>query len=450
MDLEQIRETYDKKFKELSDQVGDLNERREHAVKEQDGEAQKAVEQQITELSEAVKSLTDERDTKLREVESESQKNRLTKLEEALKAVESDDRFKVSNPVDPQGGAAYGPNSDESFYLDAHKALVDKDSEAFGRWKEAIGEKAMTEGLGSTGGLLVPDQISNELLELKVQQTVLRGLFSSLQVSSDTLRIPAQTQGLVAGWVAELAQKPVSDLAFGEISVNVFQKAGMAVVTNQLLQDAKQSIQSLISRDLAKRLGLLEELAFINGSGNGQPLGILNTPGVQTTSLTSTGVKELLDAIITAITNIYTNFLAPPNAIVMHPRTWARIVSAHSSGVTDEYLLGPPSGAGHRQATDRLPGYGDGPLPLGNLFGFPVYTTPSVPTTLSTNQSAVIVGAFDEGLILEHSGIRLDASEHVYFTSNQTIFRAEDRVGFTAARYPAAFDVIGGVGLANG
>jgi hypothetical protein len=38
----------------------------------------------------------------------------------------------------------------------------------------------------------------------------------------------------------------------------------------------------------------------------------------------------------------------------------------------------------------------------------------------------------------------------VYFTTNQTVFRAEMRVGFTAARTPAAFDVIGGAGLANG
>ena len=43
----------------------------------------------------------------------------------------------------------------------------------------------------------------------------------------------------------------------------------------------------------------------------------------------------------------------------------------------------------------------------------------------------------------------VDESPHVYFTTNQTVFRAEERVGFTAGRYPKAFSVIGGAGLAN-
>lgn len=450
--LQKIRAEYDPKFAELTQRAGALNEEREHAVKAEDAEAVKATEQKLNDLTSEVETLTEAREKALAVAEGEAMKSRLETVEEALKAVKTDSRFELGEPNTDAGDNPYGDGSEHAFYVDAQKALIGKDQNALERWKEAIGEKAMRESTGTTGGFLVPNQISNELLELKVQKTVLRGLFSSVQVNSDTLRIAAQTQGLVAGWVAELAEKPVSELAFGEISTNVFQKAGMAVVTNQLLQDANTSVQRLINNDLAKRLALLEEQAFLNGSGVGQPLGILNTNGVQTTPLTSTAIKDLLDAIITAITNIYTNFLGAPNAIVMHPRTWGRIVSAHiNSG--DEYLIAPPSqqlSAGGRTATDRLPGYGQGPYPVSSLFGLPVYTSPSVPITLATNQSAVIVGAFDEGLILDHSGVSLAASEHVYFTSNQTIFRAEDRVGFTAARYPQAFNVIGGTGLANG
>ena len=75
-----------------------------------------------------------------------------------------------------------------------------------------------------------------------------------------------------------------------------------------------------------------------------------------------------------------------------------------------------------------------------------------MPTNLGsgTNESRVIVGEFSEGLILDRQGITVDQSPHVYFSTNQTVFRAEERVGFTAARYPKAFSVISGVGLANG
>jgi HK97 family phage major capsid protein len=455
--LEEIRAEYDAKFKELETKTGDLTERLTVATKADDGEAEaKELAKQLGDVQEAVKSLTEAREAALREHEFQSMKSDVETLSEALKGIRGDDRFQQGRETSQNEGP-YGPGSDHIFYADAAKAIKG-DAEAMERWQEALGEKSMTVSSGSTGGLLVPDQISSELLELKVQRSVLRRLFSSVQVNSDTLRIAGQTQGLVAGWVAELAEKPKSDLAFGEISVNVFWKAGMAVVSNQLLRNANQSVQGLINRDLSKRLALLEELAFIDGTGVGQPLGILRTPGVNVydpnangTGLASTAVKDLIDAIISAITNIYTTYQGPPTGILMHPRTWGRIVGAHITG-SDEYLIGPPARDTGRQATDSLPGYGDGPLPLGNLLGLPVYTSPSVPTNLggTTNQSVVIVGAFDEGLVLDHAGLTLDSSEHVYFTSNQTIFRAEDAVGFTAARYPQAFEVIGGAGLANG
>lgn len=456
--IEAIKAEFDPKFDKLNERAADIEEQRKAATEAQDKDKVAEATKAFTDLSEKVEELTAERDQRLATAEGENLRNRLDSMETALKAFREDDRFQVGDLGAADDDNIYGAGSEHVFYGDAFKALVDHDQDAVQRWKEAIGEKAMREATGSTGGFLVPDQISNELLELKVQQTVLRRLFSSVQVNSDTLRIAGQTQGLVAGWVAELSEKPLSELAFGELSVNVFQKAGMAVVSNQLLQDANRSVQNLINRDLSRRLALLEELAFIDGSGNGQPLGILNTPGViaydpnaDGSGLASTDAVELLDAIIAVITDIYTEYQGPPNGIVMHPRTWGRLVSAHLNA-SDEYLLGPPTREAGRQATDPLPGYGSGPYPLGNLFGLPVYCSPSVPTNkgAADNESRVIIGRFDEGLILDHSGVTLAASEHVYFTSNQTIFRAEDRVGFTAARYPKAFGVIGGAGLANG
>lgn len=449
--IQQIEEQFGPQFAELTDRAGDLNERLDSARTSDDADAQKALADELTEVGEKVAALTQERERALRETEFDSMKNKVESLEETLKSLRTDDRFKLGDDLRQDEDGPYGKNSEHVFYADAAKALKG-DREAYGRWQEAVGEKAMTEGTGSAGGYLVPDLISRELLELKVANTVLRGLFSSMQVNSDTIRISQVTGGLTAGWVAELATKPAADLTFGEISANIFTKAGLAVVSNQLLRDSIHSVPDLINRDLAKRLATLEEIAFINGSGTGQPQGILNTSGVQTTTLTSTAILDLLDAIVTAITNIYTNYLGAPDAIVMHPRTWARIISARESATSQNFLVGPPAGFAHRTPVDPLPGYGQGQYPLGSLFGLPVYCTPNIPTNLGagTNESRVIVGRFDEGLILDNQGVTLDASEHVYFTSNQTVYRAEDRVGFTAARYPKAFDVIQGAGLAAG
>lgn len=444
--LEQIEEKFGPQFKALNEKAEDLAERLE---KSSDPEDQKAVTERLSALEEQARELTSERDKELHEAERKGMAAQITSLQEAIENLREPDASFFGSP-DGQGGSE-APYSAKSFYADAY-ATMKGDAAARERWEEALGGKAMTEGTGSAGGYLVPDQVSGELLALRQQDAVLRGLFSSLDVTTDSLRIASVTGGLTAGWVDELATKPSADMTFDEISASVFTAAGLAIVSNQLLADATRSVDGLINSDLAKRLKNLEEVAFLNGSGTGQPRGILNTSGVQTESLTVTTIPELLDAIVNAIDKIHTNFLGAPNAIVMHPRTWARIVKARESTAPSTYLVGAGGSAWGRRANDSLPGYGAGQTPRGDLFGLPVYTTANVPTNLggTDDESRIIVGKFDEALILDRQGITLDRSEHVYFTSNQTVFRAEERLGFTAGRYPKAFCVIQGAGLAAG
>jgi HK97 family phage major capsid protein len=380
-------------------------------------------------------------------------------LRERADASRKPGRLPFQSKANEGKSAVYGPEAatSRSFYADVKSAQHEASAASTKRIEEALEGlegKAMVEGTDSAGGFLVPPDVSSDLQRLRYTNSVLRGLFSRVDVTSDEFQIPSVTSGLTAGWVAELAEKPSADLAFASATTNVFTAAGLAVVSNQLLKDANWSVDQLVNTDLAFRLAQLEEIAFINGSGTGQPRGILNTSGVGAVSLTSTAVLDLLQAIVTGITNVYTEYKGPPDAIVMHPRTWARIAVARTEGGTGEsFLVGPGSGlGGNRNYTDPLPGYGQGALPVGSIFGFPVYTTPNVPTNLGagTNESRVIVGRFKTGLILDREDVTYAQSEHVYFTSNRTVFRAEERVGFTAARYPKAFQVVGGVGLVDG
>jgi HK97 family phage major capsid protein len=203
----------------------------------------------------------------------------------------------------------------------------------------------------------------------------------------------------------------------------------------------------LATADLAKRLVALEETAFLNGTGVGQPLGILQTPGLGTTPLATTAIEDLLIAILTAIGSVEENH-GSPSAILMHPRTWTRILVAQMTGDIDPgaFMLGGGDRFDVTQPRTRFRG------PAKVLWGYPVVLTNRMPTNLGTgtDESRVIVGDFSEALILDRQGITVDESSHVYFTTNQTVFRAEERVGFTAARTPLAFNVVGGAGLADG
>jgi HK97 family phage major capsid protein len=306
--------------------------------------------------------------------------------------------------------------------------------------------KAMTEGTQAQGGYLVQPSVERRIVQARELDNVLRGLCSKINVNTNAVQFDSISLTTSAGWVAELAVKTEStSLALASVTASVFTAAGLATISNQLLQDANPAVDGLVTADLAKRLTALEETAFISGSGTNQPLGILNTPGIAASTLTPTTVSAaggMLDVVLDAILNVQTNH-GQPSAILMHPRTWTRIIKdRNTAGV---YTIdAQPMQTNADFATPRPGG--------GTLFGVRVVLSNRVPTNLGagTNESRIIVADFGEALILDRQGITVDESPHVYFTSNQTVFRCEMRVGFTAARTPAAFNVIGGAGLANG
>lgn len=394
------------------------------------------------EVAPALEELQAERADRVREAEMEALRGKVTTLSKAIEELRAPAGFDFGVPSEAgEGERVYGEKSLHSFFSDIRSARRGDHAAQ----ERLLKGKAMTEGTDSAGGYLVAPEISSELITLREQGAVVRSLCSKVNVQSDTVQIASVTGGLTAGWVAELAAKPSADMTFGQISTSVFTAAGLAVVSNQLLADSRPSVDGLAVADLAKRLATVEEVAFINGSGTGQPLGILNTSGVNSVPYTdaSPTVPELLDVVVDAITAVQTNYQGNPTHILMHPRTWAWIVKAREASSPSTYLIGAGSTAFGRRASD--------PLPAGELFGLPVVLTKNIPTNLGagTNESRVIVGNFSEALILDRQGVTVDESPHVYFTTNQTVFRAEERVGFTAGRYPKAFSVIGGTGLAN-
>jgi HK97 family phage major capsid protein len=396
-----------------------------------------------------VEVLTEERERALEAKSLEDMKGRLQSLQSVIEdlrkpsgefVLETDESGKALDENDPYAAGNY------SIFEDVRRANKG-DREARDRltvgFEGLNGEgKAMTEGVDAQGGYLVRPQVERQIVQARELDNVLRALCSKLNVTTNSIQLDQLGLTTTAGWVAELAQKPESTgMTLATVTASVFTAAGLATVSNQLLADSNPAVDGLVTADLTKRLVALEEAAFINGTGTGQPLGILNTPGIGATALTSTAVVDLLDAILDAVAAVETDHGAP-SAILMHPRTWTRILK--SKDAQGAYYIDPAGGV--QDPRTGLRG------PVKSLWGYPVVTSNRIPTNLGagTNESRVIIGDFREALILDRQGITVDESKHVYFTTNQTVFRAEQRVGFTAARTPAAFNVVGGAGLANG
>lgn len=404
------------------------------------------------EVKPQIDQLAKDRAVALQELEFKSMQSQITDLHTVIENLKKPSGEFVL-PTDENGETQdepYGEGKALSFFADVRSANKGR-SEAIERLTkgfEGLKEdgKALTEGVGAQGGYLVRPSIERQIVENKELDNVLRGLCSKLNINTNALQLDQLALSTVAGWVAELAQKPEETaLTLASVTANVFTAAGLVTVSNQLLADSDPAVDQLAIRDLTKRLVALEEAAFISGSGVNQPLGLLNTPGLGTTIFASGDEFDLVNAILDSISDVQENH-GEPSAILMHPRTWTWIIKAQNT--SGSWLLGGPQDV-NPTVTQPRTAFGGGPSRF--LWGVPVVLSNRVPTNLggATNESRIVVGDFTEALILDRQGITVDESPHVYFTTNQTVFRAEERVGFTAARNPTAFSVVGGAGLAT-
>lgn len=331
-------------------------------------------------------------------------------------------------------------------YQREHRIEIGEEGKALSGISEGVTGALLGAGstVSNTGGFLVRPQIERQIVLAREADNVLRPLCSKLNVTTNAIQLDQLGLTTTAGWVAELAEKPsATTLTTASVTANIFTAAGLAVVSNQLLADSNPGIDQLAIQDIAKRLVALEEIAFLNGSGTGQPFGILNTAGIGVTSVTTGGIAAVIDGILDSIATVE-GAHGSPTGILMHPRTWTAILKLKTSA--GGYVFGDPNmmNPDVRDARTFYRG------PQKQLWGYPVYTTNRMPVTLGGGtESRVIVGDFREALILDRQGITVDESAHFLFTQNATIFRAEERVGFTAARTTSAFNIVGGAALAG-
>jgi HK97 family phage major capsid protein len=306
-------------------------------------------------------------------------------------------------------------------------------------------------GTSNFAGLVVPQYLVDSFATLRrAGRPVLDiSVNSALPAQGMTLNIGRLTTGVTSYVQASENTAPTEsspDDTLLTINVNtvasMFDLSKQAVlrgtgIETQLLGDAVRSYQTKV------------DALAINGSGSsGEHRGILNTSGINAVTYTdaSPTYAEFFPKLVQAITDISTNFFGSATHIVMHPSLAGCILRALDGSNRPQFtsLLGNPQNAA---GTFQRPGYDLGGF---QILGIPVVLDANMPVNLGTgtNETAVIVGNFDESYIFEdNSGTPL----YVRFEQPDGNIAIRTVVfgfsAYTAGKYPAAFSAITGTGL---
>jgi HK97 family phage major capsid protein/HK97 family phage prohead protease len=148
------------------------------------------------------------------------------------------------------------------------------------------------------GNLVATDLLAASFIELlrnklalaNVGATVLNGL-------QGNIAIPKQTGAATAYWVGEGSAPTESQEALGQVTMSPKTVGAFVDYSRRLLLQSSIDVEQMVRNDLARVIALEIDRAGIYGSGSSnQPLGLINTVGINTKALTGYGTfAELID-----------------------------------------------------------------------------------------------------------------------------------------------------------
>jgi len=267
--------------------------------------------------------------------------------------------------------------------------------------------RALQVGTDSEGGFLTPDSFwSNELLQALEEANIMRGLANVIQTGSGAMEIPVVSSHGSAAWTAEEAAFTEGDEAFSVVSLSAYKCGSIIKVADELLLDSAFDLSSYLARELGRRLGALEEAAFVNGDGSSKPTGAVggSTAGVTAAATGAVTADELID-LYHALGRQYRN-----NAAFLMADATLKAVRKLKDG-DNQYLWQPGLQSGEP----------------GQILGRPVYTSDSMPA-LATGAKTILFGDFSYYWVADRESVVLKRLDELYAANGQVAFRAHRRV----------------------
>jgi len=299
----------------------------------------------------------------------------------------------------------------------------------------------LNETIPSDGGFLVQQDFSTELLKdvfdtgilaSRCRRVPISGNANSMKLPGldETSRASTRWGGIVGYWEEEAGEKSASKPKFRKIELNLKKLIGLCYATDELLSDAA-ALEGVIRQGFVSEFGFLLDDAIINGTGAGQPLGILNA-GCLVQVNKETGQKAAT-VLAENVINMWSRLFASsrPNAVWLinqniEPQLFTMSLAVGTGGIPIYMPAGGLSGQ-----------------PYGTLFGRPVLAIEQA-ATLGTLGDILLADLQNGYILAEKGGIQSDMSIHVRFVYDESVFRFVMRVDGQPVRASALTPYKGG------
>ncbi|WP_211475043.1 phage major capsid protein [Collimonas humicola] len=252
------------------------------------------------------------------------------------------------------------------------------------------------------GGILVPQNLSSEIIELLRPKAVVRRLGTrTMPLNNGNVTIPRLKGGAIVGYIGSDADVPVSQQSFGDLKLSAKKLAALVPISNDLLaySGSNQNVDQVVVGDLTSALATREDKAFIRDDGSADaPKGLRFWAMATNLIPVSDGatvqkVDTDLSKAILALETVDANLTTP--GWIMAPRVF-------------RFLESLRDGNGNRVYPE---------MAQKQLKGYPVGVTTQVPTNLGAgaNESEVYFVDFGDCFIGEDETLMIDYSKEASY-----------------------------------
>ena len=278
----------------------------------------------------------------------------------------------------------------------------------------------LNETTPSDGGFLVQQDFVTELLKRTYETGILASRAKKIPISTNAngLKINAVDEdsrangsrwgGVQTFWESEADEHTGSKPKFRQLELSLKKLTGLCYATDELLQDAA-ALEAVIRQAFAEEFGFKIDDAILSGSGEGEPLGILNGGAL---------VKVEKEKDQTAIVTV-------ENLIKMWNRLWSKSRANAVWYINQEiepYLYTLKLG----DKPVYIPAGGISEKPYGTIFGRPV--VPLEQCSAAGEVGDIILADIGQYLLIDKGGIKAASSIHVRFLYDENVFRFIYRV----------------------
>jgi len=298
---------------------------------------------------------------------------------------------------------------------------------------KALGRKALGEDTSTGGGILVPD----DLRDWMIQKLGIYGKYrknatvATLGTGGETM-IPKIETDLTVYCVSENEEITESDMSFGQVKLNPKTWACLTKISSQLSEDSVIAMGEIVGISMARSMAKKEDLIGFMADGTETYFGMRGIVGaLRAVDSTIANIAGLIVGSGNAYSELELSDFRQVCAIlpedaedgakwyvskkffwnVMLPILWAETSGKPTIGTPDFYQ-------------DKQKKY---------FLGYEVEYVHAMPSTEANSQICAILGDLQIGAYLgERKTLELEQSEHAFFTQHQIGIKGVERIDVNA------------------